>query len=91
MREQAEASWALAFLHRRIYFPCICSVGLPPHPGLDVKMHKRQVIPGLWLLAGTASGCTSRQGAHLQIKCGVISKLSFEGWSPEQGRQEEEK
>lgn len=62
------ASWALAFLQGRVYFSR--SVGLSPPPGLDVKMHKRQVIPGPWLLAGLASGMHgSARGARLQIHC----------------------
>ena len=61
-----------------------------PSLRLDCKMHKRQVISPLlapcWhRFMGTLLG----KGTHFGIKCGVISKWSFEGWSPGKDRQEE--
>lgn len=85
VREQAQASWALAGLHRRIYFSCIRSVGLPPHPGLDVNVHKRQVIPGPWLLAHGASGMHLSTGGPPSDPMWGSFQLELGGAEPGEG------
>lgn len=80
-------SWCF---HRGLFISHALALWRVPSWGLDVEMHKRQVIP--WLLVSCWHGFTGSllgRGIHLWIKGGGISKLSFGRRSPKKERQEE--